>query len=72
LATQGANAIGPVEAALADAVGRATAAGEWAAVAQLARELAARRTAQIASKVIPLKALFPMSCATEELLRHYG
>jgi hypothetical protein len=35
----------PVEVALADALSRASAAGEWSTVAQLARELEARREA---------------------------
>jgi hypothetical protein len=35
----------PVELAIAEALTKATAAGEWTVVAQLARELEARRTA---------------------------
>jgi hypothetical protein len=41
------NAADPVEAALADAIGKATAAGEWGVVGQLARELETRRTARL-------------------------
>lgn len=41
-----------VEAALAGAIGKATAAGEWTIVAQLARELEARRIARAASNVV--------------------
>jgi len=37
----------PVELALARALEGATAAGEWSTVAQLARELEARRTARV-------------------------
>ncbi|HEX4477977.1 MAG TPA: hypothetical protein VH142_22975 [Polyangiaceae bacterium] len=36
-----------VEAALADALTKASAAGEWTTVAQLARELEARREARV-------------------------
>jgi hypothetical protein len=36
-----------VEAALADALVKRAAAGEWSVVAQLARELEARRTARL-------------------------
>ncbi len=36
----------PVESALAEAIGKATEAGEWLVVAQLARELEARRLAR--------------------------
>jgi hypothetical protein len=43
-----------VEHALAEAVARASAAGEWSVVAQLARELEARRKAHADSNVIPL------------------
>ena len=46
----------PVEAALAVALDRASAAGEWGAVAQLARELEARRTAPVAPVVDLAKA----------------
>jgi len=52
--------IDPVEAALADALAGATAAGEWSAVAKLAAELGARREARSAlaerkpAKVVPL------------------
>ena len=42
----GVTAIDPVEAALATALEGATAAGEWSTVAQLARELEARRQAR--------------------------
>jgi hypothetical protein len=42
-----------LEAALADAITKATGAGEWAIVAQLARELEARRTARAGAKVVP-------------------
>lgn len=44
-----------LEAALADAITKATAAGEWATVAQLAGELEARRTARAGGNVV----LFP-------------
>jgi hypothetical protein len=39
------NAPDPVEVALAEGLAKATAAGEWAIVAQLAKELEARRLA---------------------------
>jgi ribosomal protein L18E len=45
-----------VEAALADALTKASAASEWTVVAQLARELEARRTARQASNVTALDA----------------
>jgi len=45
----------PVEAALAEAIKGATAAGEWAVVAQLARELEARRNAHSAPNVTQLR-----------------
>jgi hypothetical protein len=41
----------PVEAALATALEGATAAGRWDVVAQLARELEARRLARVANVV---------------------
>jgi hypothetical protein len=44
-----------VEVALAEALFGATAAGEWALVAQLARELEARRTARQAPSVVDLE-----------------
>ena len=37
----------PVEAALADAIGKAAAAGEWGIVGKLAGELEARRLARV-------------------------
>jgi hypothetical protein len=43
-----------LEAALADAITKATAAGEWATVAQLARELEVRRTSRAGGNVVPL------------------
>lgn len=46
----------PVEAALAKAVELAAAAGEWSAVAELGRELAARRLARQAPGVATLDA----------------
>ena len=45
-----------VEAALAAALQGATAAGEWTTVAQLARELQARRESRNASNVVRLDA----------------
>lgn len=45
----------PVEVALAEALARASAAGEWAVVAQLARELEARRKAHEDPNVVPLR-----------------
>jgi hypothetical protein len=45
----------PVEAALADALTRASAAGQWDVVASLARELEARRLARADGKVVPLR-----------------
>ncbi len=45
----------PVETALADAIGRASIAGEWGIVGQLARELEARRTAREARNVVTLR-----------------
>ncbi len=45
----------PVEVALATAIGRASQAGEWSVVAQLARELEARRTAHAAPNVVELR-----------------
>ena len=45
-------AVDAVEAALAEALCRASAAGEWAVVAQLARELEARRGARSAANVV--------------------
>ena len=48
LATHEAPASDPVEAALADALTRAASAGQWDAVATLARELQARREARAA------------------------
>jgi hypothetical protein len=52
----GKTAAGPtpdaVEVALADALSRASVAGEWAMVGQLARELEARRKAHEASNVV--------------------
>jgi hypothetical protein len=45
-----------VEEALAAALQGATAAGEWTTVAQLARELQARREARAASNVVRLDA----------------
>jgi hypothetical protein len=51
-----ANAIDAVEAALAGALANATAAGEWAIVAQLARELEARRLARSGGNVVAIDA----------------
>jgi hypothetical protein len=45
-----------VEAALAKALEGATAAAEWAVVAQLARELEARRLARASTNVISIAA----------------
>lgn len=45
----------PVEVALAEAIKGATAAGEWSVVAQLARELEARRNAHAAPNVTQLR-----------------
>ena len=45
----------PVEAALANALERASKAGEWAVVAQLARELESRRLASRGGTVIDLE-----------------
>ena len=45
----------PVEVALAEAIKGATAAGEWSVVAQLARELEARRNAHSAPNVVELR-----------------
>ncbi len=44
----------PVEGALADALARASAAGQWGVVAQLSRELETRRQARDASNVVPI------------------
>jgi hypothetical protein len=44
-----------VEVALADALTRASAAGEWVLVGQLARELEARRKARESSEVVRLE-----------------
>jgi hypothetical protein len=44
---------GPVEGALAEALTAASAAGRWDVVAQLARELEARRL--VSSNVVPLR-----------------
>ena len=46
----------PVEAALANALTMASAAGEWSAVAQLAKELEARRVARTSSNVVAIDA----------------
>jgi hypothetical protein len=46
----------PVETALADALTKASAAGEWTTVAALARELEARRKGRQAPEVIILDA----------------
>lgn len=43
-----------VEAALANAIVKATAAGEWGIVAQLARELEARRTSRGGTDVVAI------------------
>lgn len=43
-----------VEVALAKALGEASTAGQWAVVAQLARELEARRSVRIPPNVVPL------------------
>lgn len=48
------DSIDAVEAALATALERASAAGEWGAVGQLARELEARRVATTSSNVLAL------------------
>jgi len=45
----------PVDVALATALDRASAAGEWSAVALLARELEARRTSRSAKNVVQLR-----------------
>ncbi len=45
----------PVEIALANAVTGATAAGQWEVVAQLARELEARRLARQAPEVVSIE-----------------
>jgi hypothetical protein len=45
---------GAVEDALAEGIRRAGEAGEWAVVAQLARELEARRTAKASENVVGL------------------
>ncbi len=45
-----------VEAALAEALTAATRAGQWEVVAQIARELEARRKASSADNVVPLSA----------------
>lgn len=45
-----------VERALADAITKASDAGAWDVVAQLARELEARRTARGAGNVVQLSA----------------
>jgi hypothetical protein len=47
----GGNAPHPVDAALADAITKASAAREWGAVGQLARELEARRLARMCNVV---------------------
>jgi integrase len=52
--THGATAIDPVETALAEALTKASAAGEWSVVAQLARELEARRQSR-AGNVVTLR-----------------
>ena len=44
-----------VETALADALTKATAAGEWTLVGQLARELGARREARTVGNVVALR-----------------
>lgn len=46
----------PVEAALGDALTKASAAGAWEVVGQLARELEARRKARQAPEVVDLDA----------------
>jgi hypothetical protein len=46
--------VDPVEGALADALTKATAAGEWQVVSQLASELQARREARQAPEVVSL------------------
>jgi hypothetical protein len=46
--------IDPVEAAIADALTKATAAREWQVVSQLANELQARREARQAPEVVSL------------------
>lgn len=51
---EGGNPIDPLEAALAAALDGATRAGEWGVVAQLARELEARRQGR-AANVVPLR-----------------
>lgn len=47
--------VDPVEVALAEALARASAAGEWSVVSQLARELEARRKAHDDPNVVPLR-----------------
>jgi thiazole synthase ThiGH ThiG subunit len=46
-----ANAIDPIEMALADAITKASTAGEWATVARLAGEMEARRLAHAGNVV---------------------
>jgi hypothetical protein len=49
-----ANAVDPVEVALAEGLRRATEAGEWGIVAQLARELETRRVQRCSNNVVIL------------------
>jgi hypothetical protein len=55
-ATAGQPSIDPVEGALAEALAKAAAAGEWAVVTSLSRELEARRSGRMGSNVIDLGA----------------
>ncbi len=48
------DAVDPVDAALSEALSRASAAGEWPVVALLAGELQARRLARAATNVVAL------------------
>jgi hypothetical protein len=50
------DAVDPVEDALARAIEGAVTASRWDVVAQLARELEARRTARTGAKVVPFDA----------------
>jgi hypothetical protein len=52
--TPGCATLDVIERALADALTRASVAGEWMVVAQLARELEARRLARTAPEVVDL------------------
>ena len=53
---EGAPAVDPVEVALADALSRAAAAGQWSTVEALSRELGDRRRSREASNVVRLDA----------------